>query len=98
MSMSRKELTFSSGHDTCAAWLAEPRLSGLAVGSSISSEPTCRLASLSLAGLHPCGRSGCQAGPAIEAARQAPKGEFRIYPGVDHSASTTGRPQGSGCR
>ena len=34
--------------------------------------------------LFACGRRAAKPGPAIEGARQAPKGELRIYPGIGH--------------
>src|SRR4051812_25238998 len=42
--------------------VAEPSIDGLASGAAISADSTCRLASLPLAGLCWCGRSGCEAG------------------------------------
>ena len=64
--------------------LAQPRLLALAAGPALSAGPPCAPAPLPLAGLRRRGRPGRAPGPAIRAARAAPRGELRLYPGVDH--------------
>ena len=54
------------------------------LGAPVPTDPPRPAPALPVAGLRRRGRPRRPAGPAIRAARRAPLGELRTYPGIDH--------------
>ncbi len=82
--MERQDLSFCVGADSCAAWFYRsaghaPTSPVIVMGHGLSGTRRDRLGPFA----ERFAAAG-KPGPAIAAARRAPLGELRTYPGVDH--------------